>query len=247
MATSELPPPVPCRRLDIEALFGLSAGTASNASEVLCVFVLDAEFDPTALSIHPSTVANSRSFAPNRRDSFVAGRACARAALQELTGIDSPVPRSNNRSPVWPSGITGSITHTDGFVASVVAREFVGAVGIDAERIERTGRDVSRRILTDDEIERVHDSAHPARAAMSVFSAKEAFYKAQFQLTGAWVGFHDVTSVETSAGLELHRATGLAALDSVRWPVLAPQLEVLGSTGEPTIVSAVVVTPRNLA
>jgi len=54
-----------------------------------------------------------------------------------------------------------------------------------------------------------------------MFGAKEAFYKAQFPVTEAWVGFHDVELVPDDEGFVLHQATDLEALDAFAWPLRA--------------------------
>lgn len=235
--------PGPVRRPEIEAMFARSAANLSLPAARFAVRTVEVPSAADELLCHPAAIREAQNFAPKRRAAFLAGRACARAALQQLTGIDSPVPRSHDRSPAWPAGITGSITHTDGFIAAVVAHRRGFVIGIDAERVERTERDVSRRILTDAEAEWVADCADPTLATMSVFSAKEAFYKAQFQVTKAWVGFHDVTTVEAGGMLELHPNTQLGALGSIVWPVRAAQTVLDGGTGERTVISALVAHP----
>ncbi|MCP3939011.1 MAG: 4'-phosphopantetheinyl transferase superfamily protein [Actinomycetia bacterium] len=240
----------PQRRPELEYLFSASAARADAAGggpggEVeFVVFVVDSS-GPLAAGISlDSEVGEIAQSAPGRRAAFLAGRACARACLVAL-GLDNrPIPRAADRSPVWPDGVTGSITHTEGFVAAVAARTDRVVAGIDAERVERTGRDVRSRILTRAESERAERAGNPGLATMSVFSAKEAFYKAQHQVTEAWVGFQDVTSEVTDEGLELIPATSLEALSSFHWPISANQMLVDGGPGGLTVMSAVAARPR---
>ncbi|HEX2760306.1 MAG TPA: hypothetical protein VHM27_07320, partial [Rhizomicrobium sp.] len=74
--------------------------------------------------------------APKRRREFALGRACARAALEKLGHGGAVIGRGSNGAPLWPQGITGSITHTRDYAAAVVgeARHFSG-IGVDAERV----------------------------------------------------------------------------------------------------------------
>ena len=45
-----------------------------------------------------------------------------------------PVRRGADRAPQWPAGLVGSITHTVGYSAAVVARQgSLLSLGIDAE------------------------------------------------------------------------------------------------------------------
>src|SRR5690606_8093542 len=69
-----------------------------------------------------------------RQAEYLAGRVCARAALQRLDGRDYVPGTHEDRSPIWPAGIHGSITHGKGWAAAVVAAE--GAcqgLGLDQE------------------------------------------------------------------------------------------------------------------
>jgi 4'-phosphopantetheinyl transferase EntD len=108
------------------------------------------------------------------------------------------------REPLWPDGIVGSITHTTGFAAAVVARnDLVEALGIDCEVIESVGADLWERICTPAEQARLAQlpEAQARQEAALIFAAKEAFYKCQFPVSHAWVGFEDVSiEIQPSAG-----------------------------------------------
>src|SRR5580692_6347409 len=69
-----------------------------------------------------------------RVQEFAAGRVCARAALAQLGYAAVALPMGEDRAPQWPAGATGSITHTNGFCAAVVAATAqIRALGLDAE------------------------------------------------------------------------------------------------------------------
>jgi 4'-phosphopantetheinyl transferase EntD len=97
--------------------------------------------------------------------------------------------------PNWPAGYVGSLTHTTGFSAAVVGLEKdLPSVGIDCEVIAAVNDEVWPSICTPAELERLErlePSQRRAHAAL-LFAAKEAFYKFQYPLTRAWVGFEDV-------------------------------------------------------
>ena len=144
---------------------------------------------------------------PKRVREFRAGRACARAALQQL-GIERfAVHAGSQREPIWPPGVVGSITHTLGYAAAAVGRtSSVRAVGIDAERSTVVERSLWNEIATGSELERLAALAEPAAtvAASVLFSAKEAFYKCQFPLTGEWLDFHDIRiEPDPASGFEI--------------------------------------------
>ena len=144
----------------------------------------------------PEERACCTGFAAKRTAEFAAGRACARAALRALGYADVPLLPKPDRSPRWPPGSVGSITHTGDFCAAVVAESarFAG-IGLDAEIAGRVTADLWPRLFTDADTAQLAAAPEGLRAiaATIMFSAKEAFYKCQFTLTGGWVGFRDVS------------------------------------------------------
>jgi 4'-phosphopantetheinyl transferase EntD len=133
---------------------------------------------------------------PKRIQEFAAGRACARAALAQLGYGEVALPAGADRAPCWPSGATGSITHTNGFCAAVVgATAQLRALGLDAEPRDSVKPHLWRRICSPEELKRLQEQEQTAAivAATVIFSAKEAFYKCQHTLTGEWLGFTDIS------------------------------------------------------
>jgi 4'-phosphopantetheinyl transferase EntD len=130
-----------------------------------------------------------------RRVEFALGRTCARRALAELGVAPVALPQRDDRSVAWPPEAWGSITHADGICIAIAARRSDHAgLGIDAEVRERVRRDLWRHIATEREqswLSTAPDETVAAARATLLFSAKEAFYKAQFCVSRAWVGFHD--------------------------------------------------------
>jgi 4'-phosphopantetheinyl transferase EntD len=154
---------------------------------------------------------------------FAAGRLCARRALAEFGLAGSAVLRNEDRSPAWPAGFVGSISHTLGFCAAAVARSSeIAALGIDAEIVGRATPEIWPYLFTLAEYTLLEALPARQRAAIAtlVFSAKEAFYKCQHGLTGEWLEFGDVTleldGIGESAGV--FRVRPLRALAS---PLLA--------------------------
>lgn len=157
-----------------------------------------------------------------RAGEFAAGRACARRALAELAIADFPLRVGADREPLWPEGITGSITHTAGFCGVVVARTTEAAsLGVDAERRGAVHRRLWRQIATPPEIQWLGTlpAARAADMATLLFSAKEAFFKCQFPLTREWLNFSDVSVSVESGALRIAPARPLAlqALTPAPW------------------------------
>jgi 4'-phosphopantetheinyl transferase EntD len=117
-----------------------------------------------------------------RRREFGTVRHLARQALAELGIGPVPVLPGDQRAPIWPAGIVGSMTHCNGYRAAVVARTSdVHSVGIDAE---------PHGPLPDGVLEATDPTVHWDRM---LFCAKEAVYKTWFPLTGAWLGFEEAS------------------------------------------------------
>ncbi|WP_095155377.1 4'-phosphopantetheinyl transferase [Pseudomonas sp. Irchel 3E13] len=147
-------------------------------------------FDPARLASDDfqraaieQTPALQRSVA-KRQAEYLAGRVCARAALQRLDGRDYVPATGDDRAPIWPAGISGSITHGKGWAAAVVARSSdCAGLGLDQESLlddERAER-LAKEILTEAELQHLD----PARVGLTVtltFSLKESLFKALYPL-----------------------------------------------------------------
>ena len=160
-------------------------------------------------------VANA---APVRVAEFAAGRACARAALQALDIADFELLNGKDRAPLWPAGIAGSISHTTGFCGAVAARDTqVLALGLDAEVRRRVQPQLWRRICTAEECHWLAQLSadQAAEHATVIFSAKEAFYKAQYPLTRQWLNFTDVSLLVEGSRFRV-QAQGPLALAGLR-------------------------------
>jgi 4'-phosphopantetheinyl transferase EntD len=127
---------------------------------------------------------------------FAAGRLCARRALSQFGITDFAVEVAEDRRPRWPDAVVGSITHTTGFSAAAVGeRSQFSGIGIDAERVGSVTRELWDQVLLPDERRWLEtlNAVEQGQLATLIFSAKEAFYKCQFELTGQWLEFSDVT------------------------------------------------------
>ena len=149
----------------------------------------------TTTLLHPDEQSAVARAVPARQREFAAGRHCARQALRALTGQGPAVPARADRSPLWPAGVVGSISHDDGLAAAAVAWQTdVAALGIDLDRIARFDDRLAPTICTTRELaawQVLAPAARLERLAL-LFCAKEAVYKAQHPLTGAWLDFDDL-------------------------------------------------------
>lgn len=134
--------------------------------------------------------------AAKRRTEYLAGRLCARAALQGALGMDVVPGTGADRAPTWPDGAVGAITHAHGEAAALVgSRHRWAGLGLDREpwlapaRAER----LRTQLLTDDESVALDalTSEQRARRITRTFSVKESLFKALYPLVGRRFYFRD--------------------------------------------------------
>lgn len=166
----------------------------------------------------PSTMAGA---VPKRKGEYRAGRTCARMAIQHvssslLTLEDSstnwPI-NGADRAPIWPDGITGSLSHSNTLVTCIAGL---------SSRYESLGVDIEPPTSLSDSANFAHQVCLPQELAIVsqsglsdagftlLFSAKEALFKAVYPTVKRYVDFHeakligidgDTLNFELSAGL----------------------------------------------
>ncbi|MCK1783130.1 4'-phosphopantetheinyl transferase superfamily protein [Pseudomonas sp. TNT11] len=155
--------------------------------------LLSTRFDPALLiaddfqrSAVPPPASIQRSVA-KRQAEFLAGRLCARAALQQLDNLDCVPAIGEDRAPVWPQHISGSITHSSGHAAAIVGHKAQWrGLGMDLENVlslERAER-LAGEILTAAELQRMAMLPREQHALLVTltFSAKESLFKALYPI-----------------------------------------------------------------
>lgn len=113
-----------------------------------------------------------------RQREFALGRTAARAALAGLGLAPVAIPAGADRAPVWPEGLTGSITHCQGAYLAIAGRlrQWAG-LGLDAEPLSPLEPGLWPSLLAGGE------ALQDGRQALALFVAKEAAYKAQYALS----------------------------------------------------------------
>ncbi len=158
-----------------------------------CLAVLSAE-DQQHYFLHPEEEqALSPRACARKRTELALGRAAVRRALRDLGEVPFPVSRGDHGEPMWPEGITGSITHCWPWAAALLTRTGKGfAIGIDLASLEQAARvDVSGLICTPAEHDWVCGGNFHERLAM-IFSAKEAVYKGFHPFCRRYIDFKEV-------------------------------------------------------
>ncbi|MCF9011530.1 4'-phosphopantetheinyl transferase superfamily protein, partial [Pseudomonas carnis] len=154
---------------------------------------LSTRFDPALLSPGdfqrcdvPPPASIQRSVA-KRQAEFLAGRLCAREALQRLDHLRCIPAIGEDRAPVWPGHISGSITHSTGHAAAIVGHKAQWrGLGMDLEHLlslERAER-LAGEILTADELQRMATLPREQHALLVTltFSVKESLFKALYPI-----------------------------------------------------------------
>ncbi|MDO8883775.1 4'-phosphopantetheinyl transferase [Pseudotabrizicola sp.] len=128
---------------------------------------------------------------PARLREFAAGRTAARMALAAIGAGSVALPKAADRTPVWPAGIIGSITHSGRHCLAVamLAGQFRG-IGIDLEEDGPLDSALWDTILRPEE-----RGEMTGALAKRVFSAKEAAFKAQYPVSRSLFDF-DVMRVD---------------------------------------------------
>ena len=181
-----------------------------------------------------------------RQCEYLAGRLCARHALHALTGQPGVPAIGEDRAPRWPAGVVGSITHSHGQAAALVARTaHWRGLGIDLERLlsaERSQR-LRGEILTAGErlrLEQLEPALHPWLTTL-IFSAKESLFKALYPLVGQRFYFQDAELLDWDPVGRLRM--GLLRDLGDEWRVGAQLEGQFGTLGEQLLT--VVATPAS--
>jgi len=167
-------------QLSIQGLFPGCVATA-------CCRIADAD-----AKLDPEEHAGIEHAVAKRQQEFIAGRICARQALDSLGIFTGPLHKLPNGSIAWPDGIIGTVSHNETWCGAAVARRCdVAGIGLDIETVTRVGENLWRRILTEEE--RAWLDRQPAIEAQQsvalIFSAKEAVYKCIAALVQCRIGF----------------------------------------------------------
>jgi len=136
-----------------------------------------------------------RKAVPKRQSEYAAGRAAARMAIAKLGGGPEAISADSDRSPRWPIGFRGSITHCEGFCSAVVVRSTDAAsVGFDAELADPLGQELCHLVCRPSELAYFDTlSRIGVDWPKLAFSAKEAFYKCYYPCTRSFLWFRDVS------------------------------------------------------
>jgi 4'-phosphopantetheinyl transferase EntD len=152
-------------------------------------------FEQYDLPLHNLVLPSNHRFSQKRLADFSTGRYCAIKALEQLGIQDAIIHIGEDRAPIWPEGIVGSISHSDSLTGAIVAKNSDHiSLGLDIEEIGRVTPDLWDLVFTDNEKDYLFRLSYEDTLVQStaIFSIKEAFYKFQHPLTKTYLDFLDV-------------------------------------------------------
>ncbi|MEY4667510.1 MAG: hypothetical protein RL518_209 [Pseudomonadota bacterium] len=212
--------------MGISVLSSREASESANSSEVVSpftnpsvAFTLVSQEGIKDFQLHPlEQEALGDAVSPKRKQDFILGRAAARQSLAAIGfPVVSPVLRGEQREPLWPVGVVGSISHSGSYGVAVAAwQQDVPALGVDIQKIEERYTDeLIARFADPDEFDWVRsDPARRTERAVKLFSAKESIFKALYVLRRVWFAFDvaHLTPKECETGF--HASVRLPALST---------------------------------
>jgi enterobactin synthetase component D len=138
---------------------------------------------------------HSRNWAENRRQSFRAGRWCARRALGRAGYGGGTIGRDKHGAPNVAAPFVLSISHDTDIAAAVAATKChsLEGIGVDVERTARVSGDLWVRLGAPLELELIRDALTGYASPDAIlFSSKESAYKALYPIVGRVLDFPDV-------------------------------------------------------
>lgn len=136
-------------------------------------------------------------FHPSRKDEFLLGRLCASKAYQLRTGNELvSLPAAEDRSPIWPTGVVGSISHSKTWIGAAVSESInLVGVGIDFEQVGRARSELSSHIRSECDLKN-HKDLSEKELLTIIFSCKESLYKSLYPTVRKFFGFEDAAIKE---------------------------------------------------
>lgn len=179
---------------------------------------------PTLGVQFPDTLRRS---VTKRRAEFLAGRHLAQTAIAHLTGHSVDVGIGAQRQPLWPDGLSGSLSHTETYAVCLLVDRPDYLVGIDVERRLASVACAAalRPCARADEMAFLEAGGEDFAARLTLlFSAKETLFKALFPRVGRYFDFDAARlhSLDLAAGrltLTLTRDLGGSFAVGCKFPI----------------------------
>jgi enterobactin synthetase component D len=168
-----------------------------------------------------------------RKAEFLAGRYAARQCIEKLQieskkhshlffGDVFDLQAGVHKSPLWPKGIVGSISHTNSRACALVANtENYKGVGIDIENWlpNSACEQIASLILAKNDhtfLKKINSISH-SRFLTLIFSAKESLFKALYPSVGYYFDFKDAEVIQMDYKQQYLRLKLLKSLGTKPW------------------------------
>ncbi|WP_425040901.1 4'-phosphopantetheinyl transferase family protein [Primorskyibacter sp. S187A] len=193
-----------------------------------------AGFDPEhlhAAALPVSLPDRLRGAVLKRQAEFLAGRTLCFLLQKHMGLAPTAVHIGAGRAPVWPSGLAGSISHSNNQVAVLLFCRTDLFIGLDIEAIatERALSAIRSSVLNSAEVSLLEHNPEKMTAA---FSAKETLYKALCAHAGRFFGFsaaHVVRLTQECITLSLQENLGRSFLANdhidIHWRIAPPGVQ----------------------
>ncbi|MDQ1195025.1 4'-phosphopantetheinyl transferase superfamily protein [Agrobacterium sp. SORGH_AS 787] len=148
-----------------------------------------------------------------RKAEFIAGRRCAAEGTRRIIGRTIFPGMGEDRAPIWPEGVIGAISHSQGQAIALVSSSLrFRGVGIDIEKLltEEEAHDIAPQALTANERYNLGNDVDPFMTGL-IFSAKESLFKALYPTVKRSFIFEaaELSSFDASGSASLRLTTDL--------------------------------------
>ena len=176
--------------------------TLLNPYPDICYFHTDIVSEDIK-KLHSLEILWSNQFkSDQRRLEYISGRRCAHLAMEQAGFFNIPILTNRDRSPNWPSSITGSITHSSSDAAALIVGtgHLVQGVGIDLENLKRSvNPNISSHVLNPEEQKHWFTQKSTSLQNLKIiFSIKECIFKCFYPKHKVYLGFMDAAILDLS-------------------------------------------------
>lgn len=157
-----------------------------------------------------------------RKAEFSTGRQLAKAAIRDLGATVGEILQGEQRQPLWPGNIVGSISHSSGICVAAAARTAdISYIGIDIEAVHDVPEGILPTIASEEELQSLEGILPTKELAATLFCIREAVFKSYFPLTGHFLCYKDVR-------VELHEDAFVAKIIAGQTHTLFQENEIGG-------------------
>ena len=168
--------------------------------------------------------ALAMAYTDERLRQFCSARDLARKLLVLAGGERTSILRQASGAPIWPTGFTGSISHSGNCVGVLLGNSYEWyGLGLDIEQLGRITPALWPLLFTAKEQQQIQQAINPEQAeflATAFFAVKEAFLKLptaggerQIDYLDVESSYRDLCFVLHGKRIKLHDIFGVAALN----------------------------------